>query len=113
LSLCGSPPVGAAAVVVVAARLEPRVQAVVSLSSPEPVFGGLDVAAAVHQLQVPVLFVAAEDDQPFADYARTLYAQASPADKQLLVLPRGGHGTSLPKLPGVRAALTTFFRAHT
>jgi pimeloyl-ACP methyl ester carboxylesterase len=102
---------GASAVVVVASRLQPQVQGVISLSSPPRAFD-LDVAAAAGQLQVPVLFVAAEDDGEFADDARQLYGLAATPDKQLIVLSAGGHGTSLPRLPVVRDALDAFFSAH-
>jgi len=101
----------ASAVVVVAARLEPQVQGVISLSSPQQAYE-LDVAAAVGQLRVPILFVAAEDDGEFADDARVLYSRAASPDKQLIVLSAGGHGTSLPRLPVVRDALDAFFSAH-
>jgi pimeloyl-ACP methyl ester carboxylesterase len=102
---------GAAAAVVVAARLGPRVRSVVSLSTGQLVFG-MDVAAAAAQLQVPALFVAAEDDGTYADDARSLYERSPNPDKQLIVLERGGHGTSLLRFAVVRDALNEFFRAH-
>jgi pimeloyl-ACP methyl ester carboxylesterase len=102
---------GAGAVVVVAAQLEPRVQGVISLSSPERVYE-LDVEAAARRLQVPALFVAAEDDGEFAADAQSLYEESSAPDKQLLILEKGGHGTSLLRLAVVRDALTAFFAAH-
>jgi len=102
---------GAAAVLVVAAQLEPRVQGVISLSSPA-LYSGLDAVAAARNLQVPVLYVAAEDDGEFAADARTLYEQTTVEDKGLIVLYAGGHGTSLPRLPVVRDALDAFFTAH-
>jgi pimeloyl-ACP methyl ester carboxylesterase len=42
-------------------------------------------------LGVPVLFIAAEDDQPFVGAARAMYRRARVADKRLLIV-RGGHG---------------------
>jgi hypothetical protein len=71
------------------------------------------VEAAARQLQVPAFFVGAEDDEPFAEIARSLYDQSPTPDKQLLVLPEGGHGTSLLGIAAVRAALDAFFRART
>jgi pimeloyl-ACP methyl ester carboxylesterase len=102
---------GATAVVVVASRLEPQVQGVISLSSPQQAYG-LDAATAAGQLQVPVLFVAAADDGEFADDARQLYSRTATPDKQLIMLSAGGHGTSLPRLAVVRDALDAFFSAH-
>jgi pimeloyl-ACP methyl ester carboxylesterase len=102
---------GAGVALIVAARLEPRVQGVVSLSSPELLYD-MDVGASARQLQVPVLFVAADDDPSFAGDARSLYRLTAEDDKQLLVLPQGGHGTSLSRIPFVRDTLTRFFRAH-
>jgi pimeloyl-ACP methyl ester carboxylesterase len=103
---------GATTVVVVAAQLQPSVNGVVSLSGPLQVYN-LDAEAAARRLQVPALFVAAEDDPGFVDPARSLYADTVASDKQLVVLPQGGHGTSLLRLPAFRSTLTQFFRAHT
>jgi pimeloyl-ACP methyl ester carboxylesterase len=103
---------GAATVVVVAAQLQPSVNGVVSLSGPLQVYN-LDAEAAARRLQVAALFVAAEDDPGFVDPARSLYADTVASDKQLIVLPQGGHGTSLLRLPAFRSTLTEFFRAHT
>jgi pimeloyl-ACP methyl ester carboxylesterase len=103
---------GAATVVVVAAQLHPLVDGVVSLSGPLQVYN-LDAEAAVRGLQIAALFVAAEDDPGFVGPARSLYADTAASDKQLLVLPQGGHGTSLLRLPVIRDALNKFFRAHT
>jgi pimeloyl-ACP methyl ester carboxylesterase len=103
---------GAATVVVAAAHVEPPVNGVVSLSGPLQVFG-LDADAAARRLQVPALFVAAEDDDDFVDIARSLYGDTATSDKQLVVLPQGGHGTSLLRLRAFRTTLTNFFRTHT
>jgi pimeloyl-ACP methyl ester carboxylesterase len=60
-----------------------------------------------------VLFAAAEDDPPFADEARALYAVSPAPDKRLAVVPAGGHGTALV---GARRPLDTtvdaFLREH-
>jgi pimeloyl-ACP methyl ester carboxylesterase len=103
---------GATTVVVVAAQLQPPVNAVVSLSGSLQVYN-LDAGAAVRRLQVAALFVAAEDDPGFVGATRSLYADTAASDKQLVVLPQGGHGTSLLRLPAFRSTLTGFFRAHT
>jgi fermentation-respiration switch protein FrsA (DUF1100 family) len=67
---------------------------VVSLSGPSS-FGGVDATAAMRRLRVPVLLVVGADDQPFAAQARALYGAARVRDRRLLVVPGGGHGTSL------------------
>ncbi|MEV6212419.1 hypothetical protein [Kitasatospora sp. NPDC051914] len=81
--------------------------AVVSLSSAES-FGGDSASNAVKRLTAPVLFAAEENDQPFADYARSLHAAAAAADKQLKLYPGGNHGAPLLSdgaLPDVLAFL--------
>ena len=103
---------GAGAVVVVAAQLKPPVQGVISLSAPLQVWD-FDISAAARELRVPALFVAAADDGEFPDDARSLYGESSAPDKQLLVVPRGGHGTNLVRgVAAVRNAVTAFFVAH-
>jgi pimeloyl-ACP methyl ester carboxylesterase len=103
---------GAGTVVVVGAQLQPPVQGVISLSAPLHVWD-FDISDAARQLQVPVLFVAAEDDGEFSDDARSLYGDSSASDKQLLVVPEGGHGTNLVRgVAAVRNAVTAFFAAH-
>ena len=103
---------GAGAVVVVAAQMQPPVQGVISLSAPLQVWD-FDISEAARQLQVPVLFVAAEDDGEFPNDARSLYGESSAPGKQLLVVPQGGHGTNLVRgVPAVRNAVNAFFAAH-
>jgi pimeloyl-ACP methyl ester carboxylesterase len=59
-----------------------------------------------------VLLVVGADDQPFAAQARTQYGAARVRDKRLLVVPGGGHGTSLlefgDQAPRVLAAVRGF-----
>jgi pimeloyl-ACP methyl ester carboxylesterase len=106
---------GGAAVLAAAPRISPPVAGVVSLSAPHEYLDA-DAQAAAGRLRVPVLFVAAEDDRPFADDARAMYRAASVGDKRLLILPSGGHGTSLlefgDQAAKVRSAVTGFLRAH-
>lgn len=106
---------GGAAVLAAATRISPPVAGVVSLSAPHEYLDA-DAQAAAGRLRVPVLLVAAEDDRPFADDARAMYRAATVADKRLLILPSGGHGTSLlefgDQAAKVRSAVTGFLRAH-
>jgi pimeloyl-ACP methyl ester carboxylesterase len=106
---------GGTAVLAAAARISPPAAAVVSLSGPAE-FQGVDAAAALPRLRVPVLFAASADDQPFADDARAMYRAATVRDKRLLVIAGGAHGTSMiefgPDAPSTLAALEKFIAAH-
>jgi pimeloyl-ACP methyl ester carboxylesterase len=107
---------GGTAVLSAATRIRPPVAGVVSLSGPAS-FQGVDAGAAVPRLRVPVLLAAGGDDQPFADDARAMYRAAPVRDKRLLVVPGGGHGTSLLEFgedaPRVLAAVRKFVADHT
>jgi hypothetical protein len=46
------------------------------------------------RLRVPVLFVVAADDEPFAGAARVMYRRAGAADRRLLIV-RHGHGATM------------------
>ena len=106
---------GGTAVLSAATRIRPPVAGVVSLSGPAS-FQGVDAGAAAARLRVPVLLVAAADDQPFAGDARAMYRAAPVRDKRLLVVPGGGHGTSLLEFgsdaPRVQAAVQRFIADH-
>jgi pimeloyl-ACP methyl ester carboxylesterase len=72
----------------------------------------MDGMAASKQLTIPVLYMAAENDnKPFPSDARAMYAACPSVHKQLLILPGNDHGSDL--LGGVagdraRATLETF-----
>ena len=103
---------GALAVLVAGSALPVQPDAVVSLSAPASVgfLRGLD---AVARLRAPVLFMAAQDDQPFSDDARSLYAAAASTDKQLQVVPGSAHGSGLLEDPSLKATVWSFIAAHT
>jgi pimeloyl-ACP methyl ester carboxylesterase len=107
---------GGTAVLSAAARIRPPVAGVVSLSGPST-FGGVDATAAMARLRMPVLLVTAADDHPFLEQARELRDAARIRDKRLLVIPGGGHGTSLLEFgedaPRVRAAVQGFIAEQT
>jgi pimeloyl-ACP methyl ester carboxylesterase len=107
---------GGTAVLSAATRIRPPVAGVVSLSGPAS-FQGVDAGAAISRSRVPVLFVAAADDQPFVDDARAMYRAAPTRDKRLLVIPGGGHGTGMLEFgedaPRVLAAVRKFIADHT
>ena len=88
---------GAIAALTATPQARPPVDGVISLSSPAEAVGvtDLDIPAAVGQLTVPVLFVAAEGDGRFADDARTLFRSTPSKDKELRILPGFDHGVDL------------------
>jgi pimeloyl-ACP methyl ester carboxylesterase len=106
---------GATAVLAAATRIRPPVAGVVSLSGASG-FGGVDAEGAMARLRVPVLFVVGADDQHFTAQARVMHRAARVADKRLLVVPGGGHGTNLvefgPDAPRVLAAVRRFIADH-
>jgi len=103
---------GALAALVGGAAVPAQPDAVVSLSAPDSV-GYLHGLDAVARLRSPVLFMAAEDDQPFSDAARALYAAAVSPDKQLRVVPGSAHGSGLLEDPSLHAFVWSFISAHT
>ncbi|TML35008.1 MAG: hypothetical protein E6G24_02840 [Actinobacteria bacterium] len=103
---------GALAVLVAGAALPVQPDAVVSLSAPASV-GYLRGVESVAHLHAPVLFMAAQDDEPFSDDARSLYAAAGSADKHVQVVPGSAHGSGLLEDPSLKATVWSFIRAHT
>jgi pimeloyl-ACP methyl ester carboxylesterase len=77
----------------------------------------VEAGAAMARLRVPVLFVVGADDQHFTEQARAMYRAVRVADKRLLVVPGGGHGTSLVEFgsdaPRVLAAVRRFIAEQT
>jgi len=107
---------GGTAVLSAATRIRPKVAGVVSLSGAS-FFRGVDAEAAMARLRVPLLLVAATDDPLFLEQARVLYRAARVRSKRLLVVPGGGHGTSMLEFgddaPRVLAAVQGFISRHT
>jgi uncharacterized protein len=99
---------GAGASLAAAPQIDPPVSSVVSLSSPRSM-GPLVPEDGARRSTAPVLFAAAEDDPPFADDARAMYAESQSTDKRLAVVPSGGHGTSLV---GARRPLDSLVEAY-
>jgi dienelactone hydrolase len=103
---------GALAVDIAGATLPQQPDAVISLSAPSSV-GPLHGLDAVARLHAPVLFMAAQDDQPFSDDARSLYAAAASSDKTLRVVPGSAHGVDLLQDASLRAFVWSFVASHT
>jgi dienelactone hydrolase len=103
---------GALAALVAGAALPAQPDAVVSLSAPASV-GSLRGLDSVSHLHAPVLFMAEQDDQPFSDDARSLYAAAASADKQVRVVPGSAHGSGMLEDPSLKAAVWSFIASRT
>jgi pimeloyl-ACP methyl ester carboxylesterase len=105
---------GGAAALVSGAHVRPPVAGVVSLSAPAT-FAGVDAAQAVPRLNVPVLYLAAQDDGAgsFASDARALHDATPSADKRVEILPGTSHGVSLVSAPGrARQLVEEFLRTR-
>ena len=86
---------GGVASLVAAANVKPAVTGVVSVSAPAR-FRGMDALETAKRLRVPVLYLAAEEDDnagfDFAQDAETMHAATASSDKRLEVLPGSLHG---------------------
>jgi pimeloyl-ACP methyl ester carboxylesterase len=107
----GGASLGGAAVITAAAQAVPAVDGVISFSSPQH-YVNVDAVAAVRALQVPALFLAEEEDTPFSDDARALYAACASPEKRLLIKAGPEHGWRLLRNPDARALVDAFIAAH-
>ncbi len=107
----GGGSLGAAAVLSGAARANPPVNGVFSLSSPSQ-YERINVLGAVGALLVPTLFVATEEDEPFITDARALYNACAAPEKQLRIFPGLEHGVWTLRDPNVQAAVDEFIALH-
>lgn len=101
---------GGAAVLYAAANARPPVNGVVSLSGPlsdEEVHP----AVAVRSLTVPVIFVAAKDDEDFASQAQSLYTACASTDKKLDIVLGAAHGWDIVD-NNVSALIESFVAGH-
>ena len=105
---------GGIAALVAGANVKPPLAGVVALSAPAR-FRGLDAVATAPRLRVPVLYVAAEDDDnagfDFSEDARELDAATASTDKQLELVAGDRHGIALLGSP-VRALVESWLRAR-
>jgi len=109
---------GGAAVVKAAAEVEPPVAGVISLSAPATT-SGVDALAAARELDVPALFMAAENDPVAAQAAEEMHDAAPKQHARLEIYPGVSHGTALlnrevePKAQEIRALVAQFIGDHT
>ncbi|MFN2470588.1 MAG: alpha/beta hydrolase [Gaiellaceae bacterium] len=107
----GGASLGGTAVLVAGTRIRPFVQGVVSFSAPQQ-FVRVDAAREVPKLTVPVLYVAATGDEPFADEARALYEATASSDRQLAIFEGTAHGAPMLRDPGVRSLVDDWIASH-
>lgn len=107
----GGASLGGVAVLSAAVHANPPVDGVISFASPTR-YVRIDALRAVRSLRVPALFVAAEEDPPFPDDARTLYDACASAEKQLAIFAGWEHGAPLLRRPEPRAAVDAFIARH-
>jgi alpha-beta hydrolase superfamily lysophospholipase len=106
---------GGIAAVIAAPGLRPAVQGVVAVSAPAAIPGELDARPVLPRLQIPTLYLAAEQDQngpyDFAADAQVLYDTTGTSEKRLELFPGSLHGTFLVdgSVPA-RASLERFLR---
>ncbi len=101
---------GGTAVLAAAAKAQPPVAGVVSLSGPST-YPGIDTASMA-QFTTPVLFIAGDNDGEFTDAARQMYAACAARDKKLVLRPSGSHGVALLD-PTVFSLVQDFLASHT
>jgi pimeloyl-ACP methyl ester carboxylesterase len=106
---------GGIAALVATPSIRPALAGVVAVSAPAVIAGQLDARPAVGRLQVPTLYVAAEEDQSppydFAADARALYEATATSEKRLEIVQGSLHGVFLVDgSPAVRALLRSFVR---
>ena len=107
---------GGIASLVAGANVKPAVDGVVSVSAPAR-FMGMNATATAPRLRVPVLYLAAEDDDnsgyDFSEDARELHAATRAIDKRLQILPGGSHGVALVAgSPRAKSLIETFLKGH-
>jgi pimeloyl-ACP methyl ester carboxylesterase len=102
---------GGTSVLIAAANARPAVDGVVAVSAPS-VYGDMNGVAAVRKLGMPVLYLAGDKDDGFADDSRTLYAATGSNAKMLEILDSSSHGVRLASEPGPRSLIERFIASR-
>ncbi|WP_329119940.1 alpha/beta hydrolase family protein [Streptomyces sp. NBC_01465] len=104
---------GGTAVIQTASVLNPKPDAVVSLSGPST-YGSMDAAAAAPKLTSPVLYMAGENDTEFAQAAQDLHKASKKAPESKLYYLKGvsQHGVSLLDDPKNWATVQAFLKKY-
>ena len=109
--IAGGASIGATGALIGSASLPSQPAAVVSLSAPAS-YGPLRALRAVRRLHAPVFFAASEEDQPYANDAREMYAASPAGAKHLEILPGAVHGERMLEDAAFRARVMAFIAAH-
>jgi Dienelactone hydrolase family len=103
---------GGTAVLGAAAKAQPPVAGVVSVSGAERA-AGVNALQAVRTLTVPTLFIAAQYDEPFAKAARRMDKACAAKDKQLAIEFASSHGIALlSDFPQASSLVQSFLKSH-
>jgi dienelactone hydrolase len=102
---------GGTSVLVAAANARPAVDGVVAVSAPSQ-YGDMNGVTAVRKLGMPVLYLAGDKDDGFADDARTLYDATASTAKTLEIVSSSNHGVRLALEPGPRSLIDRFIASR-
>lgn len=102
---------GGTSVLIAAANARPAVDGVVAVSAPSA-YGDMNGVAAVGKLGMPVLYLAGDKDDGFADDSRTLYAATGSNAKMLEIVDSSNHGVRLASEPGPRSLIDRFIASR-
>lgn len=103
---------GGTSVLTTAAAVTPKVDAVVSLSAPST-YSGMDASMAVPSLTMPVFYMAAEFDSPFADSTKALSkATKKAAENDLHIVGGSNHGVGMLTDPANYALVEAFLKKY-
>jgi dienelactone hydrolase len=109
--IAGGASMGATGALIGSAALPSQPAAVVSLSGPAS-YGPLRALRAVRRLHAPVFFASSEEDQPYANDAREMYAATPSSDRRLEIVPGTAHGERMLEDLAFRARVMAFIAAH-
>jgi pimeloyl-ACP methyl ester carboxylesterase len=102
---------GGTSVLIAGANGRPAVDGVVAVSAPS-VYGDMNAVTAVPKLGMPVLYLAGDKDDGFADDSRTLYAATGSNAKMLEIVDSSSHGVRLALEPGPRSLIERFIASR-
>jgi pimeloyl-ACP methyl ester carboxylesterase len=102
---------GGTAVVVAGANARTVITGVISVSGSRG-FGRMNAEVAAHRLQVPVLYMAGDEDPGFPEDAQVLYDATATTDKRIEILDSGNHGVLLAAEPAARSLIESFVAAR-
>ena len=102
---------GGTAALVAAANARPAVDGVVAVSAPS-FYGDMNGVTAVRKLGMPVLYLAGDKDDGFAEESRTLYAATGSNTKTLEILNSSSHGVRLASEVGPRSLIERFIASR-